>query len=148
MKKREKAKERRRRATKILFDGEAFDSDVKAWRRRGVVKGKGKALKGQWISVKRHWRGTIRQRRGGKGQCGGVKGDERRLNATGVLKGIKMRRGSVKWRCRCVRWWWESVKEWWRNVKRQRRGVEERLRFCSMERLLTAMWRHGDGEAL
>ena len=26
-------------------DGEAFDSDVKAWRRKGVKKGKGKALK-------------------------------------------------------------------------------------------------------
>ena len=26
-------------------DGEAFDSDVKAWRRRGVKKGKRKALK-------------------------------------------------------------------------------------------------------
>ena len=29
----------------LKHDGYAFDSDVKAWRQRGVEKGKGKALK-------------------------------------------------------------------------------------------------------
>ena len=35
----------RGKSVKLKDDEDAFDSDVKAWRRRGVEKGKGKALK-------------------------------------------------------------------------------------------------------
>ena len=43
-------------------DGEAFESDVKAWRRRGVKKGKGKALKALERRKRAMWASEGRRR--------------------------------------------------------------------------------------